>query len=543
MSLDPRARTAVSPPALLTASSSSTRPQSPSDGPPRMTVASYLDRIGIVLAGALPAQVWIEATVVGVRPGQYGDAIDLVDPTPGRAAPPQLRVFLAKPAKAAIARDLGVAIDTAMLVGMTTSFLTEPSFDPRWHVGARVVGLAQSVTTSLRRKLLDAAIETLRRERLFDRQRGLPTPRDVTRIAILHPAASAGWGDVAGEPDRWRRSGLILTRTIEVPFESGRAAAALVATLADAVLPIAGHRPDLILVLRGGGARSALAALDDEAVARSVCRCPVPVVSAVGHAMDVTLLDMVSWRRVDTPSKALTLIRTLMIDAGRQAIADQAAIVSRAAQMVDGAEKQAMILRQQLDASAARTLIPVADRLSHLWSGILGEAAAAGERLGRLRDAVDRALRDVRLLAPDVLMQHARNVERTLVQGLDGAQRQLARVDDGAALLSVMALASRDMVLREAVRLATVAETELTRAALVIESTDLIAVLRRDYVVVSDTAGRILRSRDAAARENRLVLTFADGTLDAVPMRGPDGSSVTAAVPLPPGRAGARAGG
>jgi exodeoxyribonuclease VII large subunit len=65
----------------------------------------------------------------------------------------------------------------------------------------------------------------------------------------------------------------------------------------------AGH-PDVIVVARGGGARSELSCFDTRVVAQAIAACPVPVWTAVGHATDSTVADLVANRSWPTPSAA-----------------------------------------------------------------------------------------------------------------------------------------------------------------------------------------------------------------------------------------------
>ena len=192
-----------------------------------------------------------------------------------------MRAFLRLADRDAIARRLGAPLDPAHLVGMTVVALIEPDFHPRWGMGGRIVGLSQALRESLVRKVLDEIRARLKTETLYDRQRRLPVPPDVVRVAVVHPAGAAGHADIAGELARWERAGIVTAVSITAAFEGPRAAAELVAALRRAASGD-GVPPDVVMMMRGGGDKAGLLALDDEAVARAICLCPVPVITGLG---------------------------------------------------------------------------------------------------------------------------------------------------------------------------------------------------------------------------------------------------------------------
>lgn len=90
--------------------------------------------------------------------------------------------------------------------------------------------------------------------------------------------------------------------TLRVPTEGPTARERIAAAIAAA----AAHG-DLVVITRGGGAAVGLP-YDAEVVATAVCRCPVPILAALGHSDDRTVVDEMAWRSVPTPSAAAGLL-------------------------------------------------------------------------------------------------------------------------------------------------------------------------------------------------------------------------------------------
>ncbi len=249
-----------------------------------VTLGAYLAAVASSVAAGMPSRSWVEATVAAAKPGPHGHALQLVDPAGGSSAA-TMRAFVRTADRDAIARRLGAPLDPAFLVGMTVVVQIEPEFHLRWGMGGRIVGLSEALRESLLRRALEEIRARLKAEKLYDRQRYLPALPDVLRVAVVHPAGAAGHSDIAGELARWQKAGIVKVTSVTSPFEGPRATSDLVAALRRAasgdLVP-----PDIVMMVRGGGDRAGLLALDDEAVARAVCLCAVPVIVGLGHAVD-----------------------------------------------------------------------------------------------------------------------------------------------------------------------------------------------------------------------------------------------------------------
>jgi exodeoxyribonuclease VII large subunit len=146
--------------------------------------------------------------------------------------------------------------------------------------------------------------EKLAREGLFDPARKRPLPRLVRRVGLVTSPTGAAIHDflqVLGR--RWRGADVLVLPT----RVQGEGAAAEIA----AAIGIANRLPlaiDCLVVARGGGSLEDLWAFNEEAVVRAIFASRIPVVSAVGHEIDVTLSDLVADVRALTPSEAAELV-------------------------------------------------------------------------------------------------------------------------------------------------------------------------------------------------------------------------------------------
>jgi exodeoxyribonuclease VII large subunit len=285
-------------------------------------------------------------------------------------------------------------------------------------------------------------------------------------------------------------------------------------------------RPDVLIVARGGGSLEDLMAFNDEAVVRAAAACPIPLISAVGHETDTTLIDHVADRRAPTPTAAAELA----VPARADLVAD---LEHKAARLIGGLNRLAQERRLRLSRAerglpdlptllggARQRLDDRAERLSLALPNLLHRRHAALEAaVRRLPDlaAMLRARRErvqergtrLRIALPNFVgRRHAalNLCGQKLVACLrhavgtihNRAGRTLGRLSDAPLRAS----------LREArVRL------EATAARL--ESVSPLAVLQRGYAVVSDASGRPLTSAAKVAPGARLNLRFADGEVGA----------------------------
>jgi exodeoxyribonuclease VII large subunit len=150
----------------------------------------------------------------------------------------------------------------------------------------------------------------LEQEGLFAAERKRPLPRLPRRIGIVTSEAGAVIHDMLNV---WQRRYPALELILAPSAVQGEDAARQLVNALARLTAFHGSQPegsglDLIIVARGGGSPEELAAFNEERVARAIFAAPVPVVCAVGHETDYTIVDLVADLRAPTPSAAAEMV-------------------------------------------------------------------------------------------------------------------------------------------------------------------------------------------------------------------------------------------
>jgi exodeoxyribonuclease VII large subunit len=315
------------------------------------------------------------------------------------------------------------------------------SLEPQGH------GALQFAFEQLKKKL--AA------EGLFDPARKRHLPRFPSRIGIVTSPSGAAIRDLLNILGR-RFPGLhIRIYPAQVQVEGA------VEEVCRALQYFSQSRwPDVVILARGGGSLEDLWTFNEEAVARAIAACSVPVVSAIGHETDVTIADFVADLRAPTPSAAAELVVL-----NRQDVLDQ---------LGAAAAKLRQALRYRLADAARRLHTRGMDRASSLLHRRIG-------RWLQRVDELDNAL-DLRLL----LARARRRLEIAHAAAAHSAQASLAR-----------------------------AQARFRPIAAQLQPLSPLRVLERGYAIATDDSGRVLKDASQAPPKSAIRVRLARGSLQA----------------------------
>ena len=242
---------------------------------------------------------------------------------------------------------------------------------------------------------------------------------------------------------------------------------------------------EVIVVARGGGSAEDLAAFNDEALARTVTASEIPVISAVGHETDFTIVDFVSDLRAPTPSAAAELV-----------------IRSR-----QGVEDQAAALQQRLERALRYRLLMGRRALAELaqhgaFGGIMGAIRQRQQKLDDLTYRMERGQRR--------LLDQMRRRWETVAAAV--------RHFDLASILASMrvGLGAREAALAGVMRnVLLLQRTRVERLTTGLESLSPLAVLERGYALVFDAAGKLLKDANGTEVGQEISARLARGEIVA----------------------------
>jgi exodeoxyribonuclease VII large subunit len=238
--------------------------------------------------------------------------------------------------------------------------------------------------------------EKLAREGLFDAERKRPLPPFVRRIAVVTSPTGAAIHDFLQVLGRRWRGADVLVVPVRVQGEGASAEiAAAIASVNRLQTP-----PDCIVVTRGGGSLEDLWAFNEEPVVRAIAASWIPVVSAVGHEIDVTLSDLAADVRALTPSEAAELVAP----AAEELIAYLRQLEHR---LTAGLRSRAVRSRSRLDALASsavfrrpfQQVFDLARRLDEIDARLMRSARGMTRQSRRHVDALAGRLESLSPLA------------------------------------------------------------------------------------------------------------------------------------------------
>ncbi len=376
--------------------------------------------------------------------------------------------------------------------------------------------------------LLEERKRKLGAEGLFEDARKKPRPFLPRVVGIVTSPTGAVIRDMlAGFTERFPAHVIVWPVRVQGETSAAEVAAAIRgfnAMAPDGRIP----RPDVLIVARGGGSLEDLWGFNEEIVVRAAAESRIPLISAVGHETDWTLIDLAADARAPTPTKAAEwavpkyadLIEQLAGLAARRATAMRRSITAKRTELkaatrgLPRLEDLVLLPRQRFDAVDKR----------------LGRALLANTRAHGMRQAKVAARLTPRLIETRLQRAHDRldTLARRSVEGLarvaghrrSRLERVSGRLNPQFARTAISRASERVAALdvragRALANRVTAWRRQVAAQGQLLSSLSYQSVLQRGFALVRDEAGQALRSVEQAAAGSRVEMEFADGRVQA----------------------------
>lgn len=461
---------------------------------PTFSVGELADRIGNAVRASFRDEVWVRGEIHDLsRPPSGHVYLTLVEQRPD-GSKACLSVILSAAAKVGVNRSLKLAGGGVRMVDGTDVRIRGRLdwYSPRGQLQLRMTAIDPSYTLGQLEVARAELLARLGTEGLLRRNAGRPLAVVPLRVGLVTSAGSAAEADFL---DELRRSGLSFSVAAVDVRVQGRAAARHVAA---AVTSLSRRGCDAIAVVRGGGARTDLAAFDDELVARAIALSDVPVITGIGHEVDHSVSDDVAHTSAKTPTACARVL------------------VERVLQHLGHVEAAWSAIAR----NARRDLLAHDERLSREATRAARSARAA---LAAGEVALDTGAERARRAATSVLAVNERHLEVAGRRASGSATVAISRAEQRSEALGARALGAARAHLREAgaavdrvergiagraPRAVATSERAVDALAARVRALDPEQALRRGWSITRTGDGRLVRGpADVAAGESLVTQT------------------------------------
>ena len=370
----------------------------------QLSLSEYLATVQEVIRVTFDEPVWVKAEIrnLSIKGGHYYLELAEKDENTDKViASCKATIWKFSAAKMVLKfeRESGIELSKDLNVLIKI----KAKFDPQYGFSVNVEDIDSSYTLGDIARRYQQILERLTSEGLASKNKLLPTPFDIQNVLVIAPENAAGLGDFKKDADALDKVGVCHFVYHSATFQGNTAAVNIIDALGNGLRQWAlnfDSAPDLIVIIRGGGAVNDLAYLNDYNLAALLCKRSVPIWVGIGHEKDRTILDEVANRSFDTPSKVIGGIRNL--------------IVERTQEVLDALQKIKLLSQHQITAYQSQNdqYIRVIKTLAH---GQINEANKAldmmrGSTQYLAQQQIKLASNQVESLIRETLLQNPRNV-------------------------------------------------------------------------------------------------------------------------------------
>jgi exodeoxyribonuclease VII large subunit len=352
-----------------------------------LRLSDYLSAVEMVIKQTFDHRVWVKAEIrnLSSKGGHYYFELAEKDDDGKVVASCRGNLWRFKAARvlAKFERATGMPLERDLTVLLKVS----AGFHAQYGFSITIEDIDPSYTLGDLARQYAEMVDRLTGEGLLHLNQQLPTPFDIEHVLVIAPEKAAGLGDFQADADRLASTGACQFHYHHATFQGNHAPAEIRQAIVGAQQQFYDtyqRLPDLLVIIRGGGAVGDLAYLNDYELAALVAEQPIPVWVGIGHERDKVILDEVAHTSFDTPSKVIAAIHSHLAQLVTQTLQYQAQIKQAAQRQLNTAEQQTTRQLSQIQSQTIGQLTALQKDSDYAWRSIQQSAQRQVKQAARL---------------------------------------------------------------------------------------------------------------------------------------------------------------
>lgn len=281
-----------------------------------LNLADYLNAVQVVVSETFAHSVWVKAEIrsLSSKGGHY--YFELADKDENGKITASCRGNLWRGQASKILTKFEKSTGMPLDKGLNVLLKVTASFHPQYGFAVTILDIDPTFTMGDLAKQYQLMLTKLMEEGLLDLNQSLPMPFDIQNVLVIAPENAAGLGDFRADADNLHKANACHFYYEHATFQGNHAPQEIREAIIRGTknLEKQGITPDILVIIRGGGAVGDLAYLNDYELAALIAEQPYPVWVGIGHERDHVILDEVAHISFDTPSKVIAGIRNHLIN-------------------------------------------------------------------------------------------------------------------------------------------------------------------------------------------------------------------------------------
>lgn len=282
----------------------------------QLALSDYLEAVKMVIDDTFNHEVWIRAEIraMSSKAGHY--YFELAEKNDSEQIIASCRATLWRYRASNILAKFRQNTGRSLEAGTNVLIKASASFHAQYGFSINISDIDPNYTLGELAAAYRAMLKRLHDEGHTQLNRSLSAPFDIRHVLVIAPENAAGLGDFRADADRLMTADACHFYYHYATFQGNHAPHEIRHAIANGMnhfINTHAHLPDLLVIIRGGGAVGDLAYLNDYELAALIAEQPVPVWTGIGHERDRVLIDEVAHTHFDTPSKVIGAIERQLV--------------------------------------------------------------------------------------------------------------------------------------------------------------------------------------------------------------------------------------